>query len=400
MFWQTLHFIDIVLWLLATASTFYVLLFALIFLFHRRSKQLPQTCEAKRQHRFLVLFPAYGEDQIIVKSVASFLQQTYPESHYRIMVISDHMTAATNEALKSLPIKLLQPAFEHSSKAKALQFAIEEAEREAAQSESAEARYDYVVILDADNIVCDDFLSYLNLSCDRGYRAIQCHRCAKNADNNIAVLDGLSEEINNSIFRKAHNLVGLSSALIGSGMCIDYQWFASHVGQLSTAGEDRELEQLLLLDRIFIRYEEHIPVFDEKVGSEDNFQRQRQRWMSAQLNSLVTMLPHVGKALLTGNINYVDKTIQQALIPRSMLLVFTLTMGVVMVLFAPWWSMKWWLLFMALCLSLLGATPASLRNKTLVGKLVLLPKLTWKMLNNLRHLDRHNRNFIHTEHNQ
>ena len=365
----------------------------MIFLFHRRTKYLPSPDGILDYHSFLVIFPAYGEDRVITKSVASFLQQTYPEDKYHLMVVSDHMKAATNEALRQLPVSVLEPFFDNSSKAKSLQYAIDHVE-------NSGQKYDYVIILDADNIVNDTFLSYLNMSCLRGFRAIQCHRCAKNSEGSIAQLDGLSEEINNSIFRKAHNLVGLSSALIGSGMCIDYQWFASHVGQLSTAGEDRELEQLLLLDRIFIRYEEHIPVFDEKVGSEDNFQRQRQRWMSAQLNSLVTMLPHVGKALLTGNINYVDKTIQQALIPRSMLLVFTLTMGVVMVLFAPWWSMKWWLLFMALCLSLLGATPASLRNKTLVGKLVLLPKLTWKMLNNLRHLDRHNRNFIHTEHNQ
>jgi hypothetical protein len=68
------------------------------------------------------------------------------------------------------------------------------------------------------------FLSQLNILCSI-YDAIQCHRCAKNANNDVAVLDGTSEEINNTIFRKAHNRLGLSSALIGSGMCFKYDLF-------------------------------------------------------------------------------------------------------------------------------------------------------------------------------
>jgi len=36
----------------------------------------------------------------------------------------------------------------------------------------------------------------------------------------LALLDGISEEINNNIFRKGHQTLGLSSALIGSGMAL------------------------------------------------------------------------------------------------------------------------------------------------------------------------------------
>ena len=154
------------------------------------------------------------------------------------------MSEETNAKLSELPISLLQPQFEKSSKAKALQFAFN----------NTKDNYDNIVILDADNVVKPDFLERLNHICDQGFTAIQCHRCAKNANNNIAQLDGISEEINNSLFRMGHNNIGMSSALIGSGMCFDFDWFKTHVHLLSTAGEDREIEKMLLIEHIFIKY--------------------------------------------------------------------------------------------------------------------------------------------------
>ena len=90
-----------------------------------------------------------------------------------------------------------------------------------------------------------------------------------------------------------------------------------------TAVEDREMEIQLMKEHIFIKYEEHIPVYDEKVSSSENFQRQRLRWMTGQVQSLLMMLPYLPTAIKTGNIHYIDKTMQQALIPRSILLVLT-----------------------------------------------------------------------------
>ena len=196
----------------------------------------PYPTEGIRQSSFLILFPAYKEDTVIVHSVQECLKQTYPQELYHVGVISDHMQEDTNEQLRQLPITLFTPQFEKSSKAKALHYAIEHTENS----------YDYIVILDADNVVLPDFLEQVNASCQQGYKAIQCHRCAKNSDNDVAVLDGASEEINNTIFRKAHNTIGISSALIGSGMCFPYNWFKEHVKMLETAVEDRELEILLM----------------------------------------------------------------------------------------------------------------------------------------------------------
>lgn len=388
MMWQVLHIIDWIVWLIILGSVAYVAFFAIISLFYEKEDQFATQAAALKEEmtKFLILYPAYNEDRVIINAVEQFLLQEYPKSHYTLVVISDHMQPETNDYLRSLPITLLTPTFEKSSKAKAMQYAMTEVTGD----------FDNVVILDADNVVRPDFLSQLNILCSI-YDAIQCHRCAKNANNDVAVLDGTSEEINNTIFRKAHNRLGLSSALIGSGMCFDYELFKKNVFQLSTAGEDREMEALLLHQEIFIKYAPDIHVFDEKVSSQENFQQQRMRWMTVQIQSLFSNLPKIPRAIIHGKINFIDKTIQQALIPRSILIVLLTVISILITLLVPEWCEKWWILLAILAASLFIAIPSQLRARSF-SKVFTIPVLVIRMLRNLLHIDRKNTDFIHTQH--
>ena len=402
MIWKLIHIIDITLWLFMAASAVYVLFFALVsILWKKRASRLTRyltgqvlAMRKKDFFSYLILYPAYNEDRVIVNSVQKFLAQYYPYNSFHVAVISDHMQPETNQKLSELPITLLQPVFEKSSKAKAMQYAMEQIKDD----------YDFIVILDADNVVEPNFLEQLNVECAKGYKAIQCHRCAKNSNNDVAVLDGVSEEINNTIFRKAHNRLGLSSALIGSGMCFDYELFKENVFKLSSVGEDKELEAHLLLQKVFIKYEPDIHVFDEKVSNKENFQKQRLRWMTAQIQSLFMQLPHLPYAIKTGNIDYINKTIQQALIPRSMLVVGAFVMCIFMtmfsLIFSLLWYIKWWCLFLAICISLYLAIPKQLRSHTVFGKILSVPVLVWKMVVNIPKIKRKNTDFIHTTHDK
>ena len=386
--WTILHIVDFTLWIIIACSVAYVVFFAIISLFYDKKDHVAEHAAAisNRMTKFLILYPAYKEDRVIINAVEQFLLQDYPKDHYRLVVISDHMQSETNDHLRKFPITVLTPDFEKSSKAKAMQYAINEVKGD----------FDNVVILDADNVVRPSFLSQLNILCSV-YDAIQCHRCAKNADNDVAVLDGTSEEINNTIFRKAHNRLGLSSALIGSGMCFSYPLFKENVFKLSTAGEDREMEALLLHQGVFIKYAPDIHVFDEKVSNQDNFQRQRMRWMTAQVQSLLSNLPKIPSAIIHGNINFVDKTIQQALIPRSILIVLLAGISLFLTIFMPSWCEKWWILFALLAIALFIAIPKQLRYRSF-GKVLAIPGLVLRMFKNLLHIDHRNTDFIHTQH--
>ena len=372
MIWTIIHILEFTIWVIIACSVFYVAFFAIISLFYEKEDRVAIHAQAlyHRMGRFLVLYPAYKEDRVIINAVEQFLLQKYPATHYTVAVISDHMQPETNEKLRKMPITLLTPSFEKSSKAKAMQYAINEVEGE----------FDNVVILDADNVVRPDFLEQLNVL-SSVYDVIQCHRCAKNANNDVAVLDGASEEINNTLFRKAHNRLGLSSALIGSGMCFSYELFKKNVFQ----------------QEVFIKYAPDIHVFDEKVSNQDNFQKQRMRWMTAQVQSLLSNLPKIPDAILHGKVNFIDKTIQQALIPRSILIVLLGGISVFMSIVVPDWCEKWWILFGILALSLFIAIPAPLRVSSF-AKVLAIPGLVLRMLKNVLHMDHKNTDFIHTEH--
>ena len=145
MSWSYIHILDLLLWAFMTISVAYITFYALVSLFSRngiKTVDVPESPEST----FLVLFPAYSEDRVIVGSVKKFLFQNYPQDKYHVAVISDHQQESTERLLSDLPVTLLRPVFDKSSKAKALQFAISE----------VSGQYDYVVVLDADNIVETD----------------------------------------------------------------------------------------------------------------------------------------------------------------------------------------------------------------------------------------------------
>ena len=247
-------FIDWILFILLALCVGYLLFYAIASKFYRPQK----LSEARIQRRFLVLFPAYKEDRVIVSTIRSFLKQEYPKEMYDVLVISDQMQPDTNAALQALPVCLQVAGYTNSSKAKALTLAM---------NVTANESYDVVVIMDADNVTTPNFLAEINRAFDSGLHAVQAHRTGKNMNTDIAVLDAISEEINNGFFRSGHNAIGLSAGLAGSGMAFDVHWFRRNVGHLQTSGEDKELEALLLKQRIHIEYLEQLPVYDEKKVS-------------------------------------------------------------------------------------------------------------------------------------
>ena len=119
--------------------------------------------------------------------------------------------------------------------------------------------------------------------------------------------------------------------------------------------------------------------------------------MKAQVQRLSSQFPKVPKALLHGNINFVDKVIQQALIPRSILIVLLGGISVLMTLIVPEWCEKWWILLGILAISLFIAIPNQLRKRSF-SKVLAIPGLVLRMFKNILHIDRKNTDFIHTQH--
>ncbi|NLI35057.1 MAG: glycosyltransferase [Bacteroidales bacterium] len=378
-------FIDWILFTFLTLCVAYFLIFAIASLFYRE-KQYPNT---ETRHRFLVLFPAYAEDAVIVNSIKTFLQQDYPKEYYQIVTISDHQKEGTVRQLLDLPIITLIATYKNSTKAKAMKLAIDK----------IEGNFDTVVVLDADNLAPSNFLSEINKMRVSGAKAIQVHRRGIINDSPIALLDDVSEEINNGIFRKGHQTLGLSSALTGSGMAFDYTWFKSNIGKANSAGEDKELEIMLLNQRIQILYSDKLYVFDKKTDKQATISKQRKRWMASQYSLVLTSIPYLGKALFSLNISYADKIIQWILPPRLIQLALIFGITLVMLIFLNFsHSEKWLYLSLAQILAMLISIPSHCWNKKLIFSLTQAPILTVKVIKDLFHLKGASKLFIHTKH--
>lgn len=331
--WLILYIIDWTLFVITAATVLYLGIFSITSLFQKSSV----LSKAKLSRRFIVLIPSYKQDKVIEHTVLSVLGQSYPQRMFDVTVISDHQSELTNMRLAQYPITLLTPNFAESSKAKSLQYAI---------LNLPEFKiYDVVVILDADNIVDPEFLININDAYETAAtKAIQLHRISRNRDTAAARMDAIFEEINNNIFRKGHINVGLSAALAGSGVAYDFNWFKSNVMKARTAGEDKELEALLLRQGIFIDYFDNIYVYGEKKRTTTKLNEQRGRWASQQIQNFFRNIRYLPGAIFNKQHDLTDKIIQWMLIPRTTMMGIIMLMSIVLPFIYFTLCIKWWIL--------------------------------------------------------
>jgi len=266
--------------------------------------------------------------------------------------------------------------------------------------------YDIAVVLDADNVMAEDFLVKINAAFEQDYQAVQGHRTAKNTNTSLALLDAVSEEINNHIFRKGHRVLGLSSAIIGSGMAFRYGYFKKMMATVTAIGGfDKEIELKMLKAGEKIDYLDDAYVYDEKVQKAEVFSNQRRRWLSAQLHYFrQDFLCSLRDLLVKGNVDYFDKALQFIQPPRILLLGAVLLFGSFFLVFNTLFSAGGWLSFLwigvitACLLSFLFSIPRGFYNTRTLRAMASLPKGMLLMLGSLLRIRGANKQFIHTKH--
>ena len=382
--------LDLIQWILyayLAFGTVYIFIFSMAGHWHRK-KELPQNSVFQR---IAVLIPGYKEDQVILEAAREALLQDYPREKFEVIIIADSFQPATMEQLQTLPVKVIPVSFDKSTKAKALNKAMEII---------PDDQFDIALVLDADNIMAKDFLNRINRSMTGTMFGIQGHRIAKNTNTPFAVLDAVSEEINNHIFRKGHRVLRLSASLIGSGMAFPYAPFKALMKQIKAIGGfDKEIELTLLRERKTIGYLEDALIFDEKVQASEVFVKQRRRWLSAQLHYARYFTDSLWQLLAEGNTDYFDKAVQMLLPPRILLIGLIPIMTLLSFWVNPFlYSTLWLLLLFLLVSALLLAVPQKFYNAATLHAVMYLPKGFLLMLVSLFTTRGANKKFIHTQH--
>jgi len=364
-----------------------------LFIFSVAGKLVPVTIPAKSDTlaKFVIYICSYKEDEIILNSAANAVTLDYPKDKFHICVIADSLQPATIAKLKQMPLQVLEVVFESSTKSKALHKAIE----------NTKPGFDAAIVFDIDNVAAPDFLYQINNYLQSGEKVIQGHRVAKNTNTSVAVLDAISEEVNNHIFRKSQRVFNLSAAIIGSGMALEYKTFTDVMMRIDAVGGfDKEMGLLLTNDRIGVAYADKALIYDEKVSNKEVFKKQRRRWLSAQFNLLKKYGSTAFSALFKGKFDYLNEVYQLSILPRVLMLglmPFMLLVSFLLPGIGPDWHL--WLIATICCYTgILIAIPVSFYNKDFFGALIRIPVIFFTMLLLLFKLKGANKKFIHTPH--
>jgi len=341
-----------------------------------------------------VLIPCIREDRIIVDTAQQAISHDYPFSRFTVTVIADKLKSESIDELRQIPVEVLEVNL--SMKSRSLHVALES---------PTVINSDIVMILDADNIMAPGCLEKINAAFHAGYKAVQCHRTAKNKNTSIAMLDAMSEEININLFRRGPSVAGLSAAPIGSGMAFNTALIREIFSTdeiLENPGEDREIDMQLMRRHIKMEFLDDALVFDEKVASATVFEKQRVRWLEAQVNHVRRFFDQDMKMAQKTFLFY-NKFFQNLLLPRVLtLVVFFILLVTLLVQFqfqlpllepAPWI----WIAMMSLYfLTLLISIPRHFYSMQTIVALSRVPLLMVSMIRAVFQMKKKRREFIHT----
>ncbi|MBZ5859275.1 glycosyltransferase [Flavihumibacter profundi] len=371
-------------------SITYLLVVAIAGMMHQ--EEAPP--ETDKFASFAILIPSYRDDHIIVQTASEALNHNYPAGFFDVTVIADSLLPQTVAILRKMGIKVLEVSAH--MKAKSVHAALQSLPN---------GKYDVVMILDADNIMKSGCLRLVNNYYQAGYLAMQCHRTAKNDQTSIALLDAISEEINNHLFRLGQQSLGFSAAPSGSGMAFETKLIQSIFTWkpiLDNPGEDREIDMQLLKRGIKLHYIPDAWVLDEKVASHDVFEKQRVRWMEAQWYQVRRFMEPDMKGIRK-DAQYYNKLIQNLLLPRSLyLVVFSAIVFLVIIRYLTGWAFffplpGWWLsLLLFFMLTLAIAIPSRYYSLQTGKALVSLPMLMVTMIKALLRIRKGRKEFLHT----
>jgi cellulose synthase/poly-beta-1,6-N-acetylglucosamine synthase-like glycosyltransferase len=377
-----IYFSFIVIWpfILSLAATFKI-------------RNQNRNVENSSINSILVLIPAYKEDAVIVNTATRALLQNYQKDSFTVCILADSLKASTLTELKKIGVEILEVNLAQRTKAKALNLAI---------SYYDSFNYDIVAVLDADNIMCKGFLNEINLLHNRGFQAIQGQRMGKNSNTSFAVLDGLSEAINNHIYCKGQYIIGGSSRLAGSGMAFSFECFKRTMACIDVInGFDKEMELVLAKKGVRIAYTHKAVVLDEKVSRSEVFRLQRTRWLAAQYSCLQQHFKYAfSELLVNNNWNYFQKVVLLAQ-PPKLLLPIVLSIGLFASTLSNCYASLKFILLALLIINLLTfviAAPRKYFEFKLIRHFIHIPYSIIQTIIALFRITDARKKFIHTPH--
>lgn len=221
---------------------------------------------------YAIIVTAYEQTHHLPAVVRSLLNMHY--SNYLIYIVADKCDIS-NLHFADERVIILRPPETLGSNTRSHFYAINHFKR----------NHERLTIIDSDNIIDSDYLAQLNIYFDKGFKAVQGLRQAKNTDTLYAKLDAARDHYYHFYDGEVLFALGSSATLAGSGMAFTVDLYKTALQHLDVrgAGFDKVLQYQILLQNERIAFAPAALVFDEKTSKSNQLVKQRARWINTWL---------------------------------------------------------------------------------------------------------------------
>jgi 1,2-diacylglycerol 3-beta-glucosyltransferase len=225
---------------------------------------------------FSVIIPAHNEELLLPRLLDSLSKQNYPSYLVKAYVIADNCSDGTARIGRNSGAEVIERfSSDFRGKGYAIRYALESI---------CSYEYDAVFIVDADSIVERNALRNLDLAVQNGKKVIQCYNGVANPEESwFTRLMDVSRAIGNEILGPAKEKIGLSSHLMGNGMCFVRDIISKYGWDAFTVGEDWEYSAKLVLQGERIAFVNKARVYHSESLNLKQATSQRLRWSSGRL---------------------------------------------------------------------------------------------------------------------
>lgn len=332
--------------------------------------------ETQAKTKFVVIIPAHNEEVFLPRLLQSLREQRYPEHLFDVVVIADNCTDGTcSVAAATNAIVLERQDKMNVGKGYAIKFAIENIQMDS---------YGAVFVVDADSTVEEEALLNLDQSIREGNKAIQCYNGVANPDESwfTRLLD-VSRTIANEIFERAKEKLGLSSHLMGNGMCFSINAIEEYGWHAFTVGEDWEYYARLVERGERIAFARNARVYHQESRTLKQATPQRMRWSSGRLAiSYRYGIKLFIAGLVEGNLRKMDAALPLLFPNPSMGVYLSVLLILVSLVFTWWYFVLWFIATLALQLIIfcIGIMYTKNRTSNFLAMFMAPTFLIWKMV--------------------
>ncbi len=223
---------------------------------------------------FVIFVAAHNEERVIGNIVRNLKNLDYPKDMYDIFVIADNCDDNTAKIAAENGANVLERKDEtKKGKGYSLEWAF-------TRLFESKKEYDAICILDADNLVSENYLLEMNKQLSRGENVVQGYLDSKNPNDSwISGNHSIAYWISDRLFQLPRYYLGLSCALGGTGFVMKTELLKEIGWQATCLTEDLEFSLRLVLKGQRVAWSHDAIVYDEKPIHLKQSWKQRKRWM-------------------------------------------------------------------------------------------------------------------------